>query len=71
MASRVFEPNRLFVLPDTRLGRASAFSLGANMSVEGHAVRVVRIQEVVKHPNADSLSICEVDGCPVIIKTTD
>jgi hypothetical protein len=32
---------------------------------------VVRVGPVTKHPNADSLSITEVDGCPVIIKTTD
>ena len=34
-------------------------------------VQMVQIEKIVKHPNADSLSICEVDGCPVIIKTTD
>lgn len=34
-------------------------------------VPVVRIEQVRKHDNADSLSITEVDGCPVIFKTTD
>lgn len=34
-------------------------------------VPVVRIEQVRKHENADSLSITEVDGCPVIFKTTD
>jgi hypothetical protein len=34
-------------------------------------VRVVEIGEVVKHPNADSLSITEVEGYPCIIRTGD
>jgi len=32
---------------------------------------VVRIGKIEKHPNADSLSITEVEGCPVIFKTGD
>jgi RNA ligase (TIGR02306 family) len=34
-------------------------------------VEVVRIGEVTKHPNADSLSITQVYGFPVILKTGD
>ncbi len=34
-------------------------------------VPVVRIGAIVKHPNADTLSITEVEGCPVIIRTGD
>lgn len=34
-------------------------------------VPVVRIEKIEKHPNADSLSITEVEGCPVIFKTGD
>ncbi len=32
---------------------------------------IVRIDSIEKHPNADTLSITEVEGCPVIIRTTD
>lgn len=32
---------------------------------------VVRIESVTKHPNADSLSLTEVEGCPVIFRTED
>lgn len=32
---------------------------------------VVRIGAITKHPNADTLSITEVEGCPVIIRTED
>jgi hypothetical protein len=32
---------------------------------------LVRIGEIKKHSNADTLSITEVEGCPVIIRTTD
>lgn len=32
---------------------------------------VVRIDSIEKHPNADTLSITEAEGCPVIIRTTD
>ena len=32
---------------------------------------LVRIGAIQKHPNADSLSITEVDGCPVVFKTID
>ncbi len=35
------------------------------------SVRVVRIGAIEKHPSADSLSITEVDGCPVLFRTTD
>lgn len=31
----------------------------------------VRIGRIEKHPNADTLSITEVEGCPVIIRTED
>jgi tRNA-binding EMAP/Myf-like protein len=34
-------------------------------------VPVVKIGTITKHPNADTLSITEVEGCPVIIRTTD
>lgn len=34
-------------------------------------VPVVRIGTITKHPNADTLSITEVEGCPVIVRTTD
>lgn len=34
-----------------------------------HDVRVVRVGPLTKHPNADSLSITEVDGRPVICRT--
>ena len=30
---------------------------------------VLKISKIDKHPNADSLSITEVEGCPVVIKT--
>lgn len=33
-----------------------------------HDVRVVRVGPIIKHPNADALSITEVDGCPVIFR---
>lgn len=33
------------------------------------SVPVIKIEKVEKHPNADSLSITEADGCPVIFKT--
>lgn len=32
---------------------------------------LVRVGEIKKHPNADTLSITEVEGCPVIVRTTD
>jgi len=32
---------------------------------------VVRIGAITKHPNADTLSLTEVEGCPVIIRTED
>ncbi len=32
---------------------------------------VVRLGAVRKHPNADSLSITDVDGCPVVFRTAD
>jgi RNA ligase (TIGR02306 family) len=35
------------------------------------SVTVVRIPKVGKHPNADSLSICTLEGCPVIFRTGD
>ena len=35
------------------------------------SVPVVRIGTITKHPNADKLSITQVDGCPVIIQTAD
>lgn len=35
------------------------------------SVPVVRLGAISKHPNADTLSITEVDGCPVIIRTSD
>lgn len=35
------------------------------------SVPVVRLGAINKHPNADSLSITEVEGCPVIIRTGD
>lgn len=38
------------------------------MSTE-HNVNVIRIGDITKHPDADSLSITEVDGRPVIIRT--
>ncbi len=34
-------------------------------------VPVVKIGKVGKHPNADSLSITQIDGCPVIFRTED
>lgn len=40
------------------------------MSTE-HDVKVIRIKDVRKHDNADTLSITDVDGRPVIFKTTD
>ncbi len=36
-----------------------------------HDVTVVRLGEIRKHPNADTLSITEVLGCPVILRTGD
>lgn len=38
------------------------------MSTE-HDVRVVRLGDVIKHPNADTLSITEVDGRPCVVKS--
>jgi tRNA-binding EMAP/Myf-like protein len=35
------------------------------------SVPIVKIGKIVKHPNASLLSIVEVDGCPVVIKTAD
>jgi RNA ligase (TIGR02306 family) len=35
------------------------------------AVPVVRIEKLEKHPNADALSITEVEGCPVVCRTGD
>jgi hypothetical protein len=32
---------------------------------------VVRIEKIEKHPNADTLSLTEVEGCPVIFRTGD
>jgi tRNA-binding EMAP/Myf-like protein len=37
--------------------------------VSQFTVPVVRINKIEKHPNADSLSITEVEGCPVIFQT--
>lgn len=34
-------------------------------------VEVVKIGKIDKHPNADSLSITEIQGCPVIFRTGD
>jgi RNA ligase (TIGR02306 family) len=34
-------------------------------------VPVVRIEKIEKHPNADTLSITEAEGCPVIFRTGD
>ena len=34
-------------------------------------VPVVRIEKKDRHPDADTLSITEVEGCPVLFKTTD
>lgn len=34
-------------------------------------VPLVRIEKIEKHPNADSLSITEIEGCPVIFRTGD
>ena len=36
-----------------------------------HEVPVVRIGHIERHSNADSLSLTEIDGCPVVIRTTD
>lgn len=35
------------------------------------SVRIVQINKIAKHPNADTLSITDVDGCPVIFRTGD
>lgn len=35
------------------------------------SVPVVKIEKIEKHPNADSLSITEIEGCPVIFRTGD
>jgi hypothetical protein len=40
------------------------------MSAE-HPINVVRVGTIQKHPNADTLSITEVEGNPVIIRTLD
>lgn len=34
-------------------------------------VRIVQVGDLQKHPNADSLSIADVEGYPVIVKTGD
>jgi RNA ligase (TIGR02306 family) len=34
-------------------------------------VKVVKLPKFGKHPNADTLSITQIDGCPVIFRTTD
>jgi RNA ligase (TIGR02306 family) len=39
--------------------------------VSTFTVPVVRVEKVVKHPDADTLSITEVEGCPVIFRTGD
>jgi hypothetical protein len=39
--------------------------------VSDYSCPVVRLGEIKKHPNADTLSIVEVEGCPVIIRTVD
>lgn len=41
------------------------------MGIENHAVRVIQIQELVKHPNADSLSLVHIGGYQVVVKTAD
>jgi hypothetical protein len=35
------------------------------------ACTVVRLSGIKKHPNADTLSIVEIEGCPVVIRTQD
>lgn len=35
------------------------------------AVPIIRIEKIEKHPNADTLSITEAEGCPVIFRTGD
>jgi hypothetical protein len=35
------------------------------------SVPVVKLGTISKHPNADTISITEVEGCPVIVRTTD
>ena len=39
--------------------------------MKGHEVPVVKIGRIEKHPNADSLSITETEGSPVIVRTQD
>ena len=41
------------------------------MGIENHAVRVIRISELEKHPNADSLSIVRIGGYQVVVRTDE
>lgn len=41
------------------------------MGTENHKVPVIRITEMFKHPNADSLSIVKIGGYQVVVRTTD
>jgi len=41
------------------------------MGIENHKVNVIRIAELEKHPNADSLSIVRIGGYQVIVRTEE
>ncbi len=45
--------------------------LGVNGSMSEFHVQVVQVGEIRKHPNADLLSITDVNGYPVIMRTGD
>ena len=36
-----------------------------------HKVNVVRINELRKHPNADNLSLVDIDGYQVVVRTDE
>jgi len=41
------------------------------MGIANHRVEVVKITELIKHPNADSLSIVKIAGYQVVVRTDD
>lgn len=41
------------------------------MGIENHKVPVIRIEELLPHPNADTLSLVKIDGYQVVVKTAD
>jgi len=39
--------------------------------MEHHKAKVVRIDEILKHPNADTLGLVKIEGYQVVVKLSD